>query len=63
MTIEGEPVSLYVYDLSNGLALSMGRALTGRDVEGIWCVSQSTTFVIQQRPCGSGIVLTEVLPL
>lgn len=58
MTIEGEPVSLYVYDLSNGLALTMGRALTGRDVEGIWCVFQSRTFVIQQRPCGSGALLT-----
>ncbi|BGP39392.1 hypothetical protein JCM10449v2_003330 [Rhodotorula kratochvilovae] len=32
----GEPVTLYVYDLSNGLAQLYGAALTGRPVEGIW---------------------------
>ncbi|KPV72266.1 uncharacterized protein RHOBADRAFT_30277, partial [Rhodotorula graminis WP1] len=30
------PVTLYVYDLSNGLAQLYGTALTGRPVEGIW---------------------------
>ncbi|GAA5845112.1 hypothetical protein JCM9279_005437 [Rhodotorula babjevae] len=30
------PVTLYVYDLSNGLAQVYGTALTGRPVEGIW---------------------------
>lgn len=34
----GEPVQLYIYDLSNGLAAMWGRSLTGQDVEGIWCV-------------------------
>ncbi|BGP31476.1 hypothetical protein JCM10296v2_003241 [Rhodotorula toruloides] len=35
----GEPVSLYIYDLSNGLAAMWGQALTGRPVEGIWHTS------------------------
>ncbi|GAA5911564.1 hypothetical protein JCM5296_007210 [Sporobolomyces johnsonii] len=35
----GEPVELYVYDLSNGLAALWGQALTGRVVEGIWHTS------------------------
>jgi hypothetical protein len=34
-----EPVSLYVYDLSNGLARSMSMQLTGRQIDGIWQVS------------------------
>lgn len=29
-------VELYVYDLSNGLATSMGPMLIGRPLEGIW---------------------------
>lgn len=32
------PIELYVYDLSNGMAKSFGRALTGTDIEGIWSV-------------------------
>ena len=32
-------VQLFVYDLSNGLALQFGAALTGRPVEGIWHTS------------------------
>ncbi|GAA6059805.1 hypothetical protein JCM10212_003700 [Sporobolomyces blumeae] len=35
----GEPVTLYVYDLSNGLAQSLGPMLVGRPVEGIWHTS------------------------
>lgn len=38
MGADGEPVQLYIYDLSNGLAATWGRSLTGQDVEGIWCV-------------------------
>ena len=38
MGADGEPVQLYIYDLSNGLAAMWGRSLTGQDVEGIWCV-------------------------
>ncbi|SGY79121.1 BQ5605_C008g05049 [Microbotryum silenes-dioicae] len=37
--VAAEPVSLYVYDLSNGMAKQWGRMLTGRDVEGIWHTS------------------------
>ncbi|KAH7100398.1 DUF862-domain-containing protein [Auriculariales sp. MPI-PUGE-AT-0066] len=32
-------VQLYVYDLSNGLARSMSRNLTGRQIDGIWHTS------------------------
>lgn len=46
MTADGEPVELWIYDLSNGLALTMGRALTGQDVEGIWSVARSGGRVI-----------------
>lgn len=31
-----EPVQLYVYDLSNGMAQSLGPMLVGRPIEGIW---------------------------
>ena len=31
-------VQLYVYDLSNGLAKQLSRQLTGRQIDGIWCV-------------------------
>ena len=34
------PVKLYVYDLSNGLARQMSRQLTGRQIDGIWCVRE-----------------------
>ncbi|GAA5866734.1 hypothetical protein JCM8547_002742 [Rhodosporidiobolus lusitaniae] len=33
------PVELYVYDLSNGLAMMYGAALTGQPIEGIWHTS------------------------
>ncbi|GJN89479.1 hypothetical protein Rhopal_002465-T1 [Rhodotorula paludigena] len=34
--MHAEPVTLYVYDLSGGLAAIWGQQLTGRPVEGIW---------------------------
>ncbi|GAA5882665.1 hypothetical protein JCM16303_006535 [Sporobolomyces ruberrimus] len=34
-----EPVQLYVYDLSNGMAQSLGPMLVGRPIEGIWHTS------------------------
>ncbi|KAI9484947.1 PPPDE putative peptidase domain-containing protein [Zychaea mexicana] len=34
--MSGEPVKLYVYDLSNGLARQMSMSLTGRQIDGIW---------------------------
>ncbi|GAA5941745.1 uncharacterized protein JCM15063_002659 [Sporobolomyces koalae] len=34
-----EPIQLFVYDLSNGLAQSLGPMLVGRPVEGIWHTS------------------------
>lgn len=45
MTADGKPVELWIYDLSNGLALTLGRALTGQDVEGIWSVARSSCRV------------------
>ena len=30
-----EPVKLYVYDLSQGMARSMSRQLTGKQIDGI----------------------------
>ncbi len=35
-------VQLYVYDLSNGLAKQLSRQLTGRQIDGIWCVQLSS---------------------
>ena len=32
----GEPIELFVYDLSNGMAQSLGPMLVGRPIEGIW---------------------------
>ncbi|KAI9249457.1 PPPDE putative peptidase domain-containing protein [Phascolomyces articulosus] len=34
--MSGEPVKLYVYDLSNGLARQMSMPMTGRQIDGIW---------------------------
>ncbi|KAM0753921.1 DUF862-domain-containing protein [Meredithblackwellia eburnea MCA 4105] len=34
-----EPIHLFVYDLSNGMAAQWGRALTGRQIDGIWHTS------------------------
>lgn len=40
-----EPVKLYVYDLSNGMAKSLSRQLTGRQIDGIWySMESSRTF-------------------
>ncbi|GAA5836340.1 hypothetical protein JCM3766R1_003494 [Sporobolomyces carnicolor] len=35
----GEPIELFVYDLSNGMAQSLGPMLVGRPIEGIWHTS------------------------
>lgn len=35
------PVKLYVYDLSNGMARRLSLQLTGRQIDGIWFVSQA----------------------
>lgn len=32
------PVKLYVYDLSNGLAKQLSRQLTGKQIDGVWSV-------------------------
>lgn len=34
------PVQLYVYDLSNGLAKQLSLPLTGKQIDGIWYVSE-----------------------
>ena len=34
-----EPVTLYVYDLSNGMARNLSLQLTGKYIEGIWHTS------------------------
>lgn len=34
-----EPVKLYVYDLSQGMARTMSRSLTGKQIDGIWHTS------------------------
>jgi hypothetical protein len=31
-------VELYVYDLSGGMARQLSRQVTGRQIDGIWCV-------------------------
>ncbi|KIY45654.1 DUF862-domain-containing protein [Fistulina hepatica ATCC 64428] len=50
------PVKLYVYDLSNGLARSLSRQLTGRQIDGIW----HTSVVVFGREVfyGQGIDIT-----
>ncbi|GBP63471.1 Desumoylating isopeptidase 1 [Eumeta japonica] len=32
----GEPVDLYIYDLTNGLASLLSPALLGQQIEGVW---------------------------
>ncbi|GAA5909799.1 hypothetical protein JCM8208_005463 [Rhodotorula glutinis] len=51
------PVTLFVYDLSNGLAAVYGSALTGRPVEGIW----HTALVVHGMEIfyGQGISIVE----
>ncbi|KAI7748264.1 hypothetical protein M8C21_000378, partial [Ambrosia artemisiifolia] len=36
MAQEGQKVSLYVYDLSEGLARQITSSLCGKTIEGIW---------------------------
>ncbi|XP_073944873.1 desumoylating isopeptidase 1-like [Choristoneura fumiferana] len=36
---EGEPVDLYIYDLTQGLAAILSPAIMGRQVEGVWHTS------------------------
>ena len=43
-----QPVKLYVYDLSNGLARQMSQQLTGRQIDGIWFVSKSDLFLVNE---------------
>jgi desumoylating isopeptidase 1 len=31
-----QPVKLYVYDLSNGMAKQLSLQLTGKQIDGIW---------------------------
>ncbi|KAJ7600908.1 PPPDE putative peptidase domain-containing protein [Mycena floridula] len=51
-----EPVKLYVYDLSNGLAKQLSRQLTGRQIDGIW----HTSIVVfgKETFYGQGIDIT-----
>ena len=43
-------VQLYVYDLSNGLAKTLSKQLTGRQIDGIWCVPSAwRSFVLRRR--------------
>ncbi|KAA1479311.1 DUF862-domain-containing protein [Dentipellis sp. KUC8613] len=50
------PVKLYVYDLSNGLAKAMSQQLTGKQIDGIW----HTSVVVFGREVfyGQGIDIT-----
>ena len=36
------PVKLYIYDLTNGMARQLSLQLTGRQIDGIWLISQTT---------------------
>merc|ERR1712070_837224 len=45
MGMTSYPVTLYVYDLSNGMARTMSPMLVGRLVEGIW----HTSIVVHDR--------------
>lgn len=35
-TMAAQPVKLYVYDLSRGMARTMSQAITGTQIDGIW---------------------------
>ncbi|KAJ3010466.1 hypothetical protein NUW54_g2473 [Trametes sanguinea] len=50
-------VQLYVYDLSNGLAKTLSRQLTGRQIDGIW----HTSVVVFGKEIfyGQGICITQ----
>lgn len=55
-----QPIQLYVYDLSKGMARILGQQLTGRAIEGIWSVPPSishhsltsTVFMLMVPPLG-----------
>ncbi|ORE05020.1 DUF862-domain-containing protein [Rhizopus microsporus var. microsporus] len=49
-----EPVQLYIYDLSQGLAKSMSLALTGKQIDGIW--HTSVVVYDQEFYYGQGIM-------
>lgn len=49
-----EPVKLYVYDLSQGMARSMSRQLTGKQIDGIW--HTSVVVYSQEFYFGQGIM-------
>jgi hypothetical protein len=49
-----EAVELFVYDLSNGMAQSLGPMLVGRPVEDIW-VSLSFIPIPEQRSSRAGV--------
>ncbi|KAF5374136.1 hypothetical protein D9615_008883 [Tricholomella constricta] len=53
-----EPVKLYVYDLSNGMARQMSRQLTGRQIDGIW----HTSVVVFGRETFYGQGISTTLP-
>ncbi|KAI8075061.1 PPPDE putative peptidase domain-containing protein [Gongronella butleri] len=38
-SMSGEPVKLYIYDLSQGMARQMSQAMTGKQIDGIWHTS------------------------
>ncbi|KII86619.1 hypothetical protein PLICRDRAFT_113667 [Plicaturopsis crispa FD-325 SS-3] len=52
-----QPVKLYVYDLSNGMARQLSRQLTGRQIDGIW----HTSVVVFGKEVfyGQGISITQ----
>ncbi|KAI8097287.1 PPPDE putative peptidase domain-containing protein [Halteromyces radiatus] len=53
--MSGEPVKLYVYDLSQGMAKQMSLSLTGKQIDGIW----HTSIVVygQEFYFGQGILV------
>jgi len=53
-----EPVKLYVYDLSNGIARQMSRQLTGKQIDGIW----HTSIVVYGREIFYGQGVSESAP-
>ncbi|KAI9026470.1 PPPDE putative peptidase domain-containing protein [Phycomyces nitens] len=52
--MSGEPVKLYLYDLSQGMARQMSMALTGKQIDGIW--HTSVVVYDQEFYYGQGIL-------
>ncbi|KAL0094869.1 PPPDE putative peptidase domain-containing protein [Phycomyces blakesleeanus] len=54
--MSGEPVKLYLYDLSQGMARQMSMSLTGKQIDGIW----HTSVVVygQEFYYGQGILVS-----